>query len=214
MVYLIGRLISLIDNFLNGELPSFQPVRQSVWARHSGNTYTVSGSFFDGGGGEWRAKETGSISSATSCAPPFHHELQSDKSVCRRDFVKHFEILFRALLVNSSTVVQFADIRLQNLFSSKICQFVICLGSKKQRHCLMNGKSEDFNREVVGMFVINHINRVELPIWMIMCKTLSDLLFQVCVSLTSHARTQQREAIKMSSILRRVSLSDGGDIGK
>ena len=45
MVYLIGRLISLIDNFLNGELPSFQPVRQSVWARHSGNTYTVNGSF-------------------------------------------------------------------------------------------------------------------------------------------------------------------------
>ena len=74
--------------------------------------------------------------------------------------------ILRALLVNSSTVVQFADIRLQNLSSSKICQFVICLDSKKQRQCLMNGKSEDFNREVVGMFVINHINRMEqeLPI--------------------------------------------------
>ena len=192
MVHFIGRLISLIDNFLNGELPSFQPVRQSVWARHSGNTYTVSGSSFsfDGGGGEWRAKETGSISSATSCAPPFHRELQSDKSVCRGDFVNHIDMLLWALLVNSSRVVQFADIRLQNLFSSKVCQFVICLDSKKQRQCLTNGKREDFNLEVVGMLVINHISRLELPIWMIMCKTLCELLFQVCVSLTSHARTQ------------------------
>ena len=97
-------------------------------------------------------------------APPFHHELHSDKSVCGRDFVNHFEILLRALLVNGSTVVQFADIRLQNLFPSKMCQFVICPDSKKQRQCLMNGKSEDFNLEVVRMLVVNHINRVELPI--------------------------------------------------